>query len=237
MNKYSKIGKRQRAKEIMKKFDYSIAERSESVVIVGAGPSSTANMEKIIDYAEQNGSVTIVPNYSYHGLKSDYVYFTDKITFAKYMPKMTRNQRIIICQILTHLAKPWLKDHTFYKVGKHGKPVVYNADKIKMSSNGEFPYMSLGTAGFACVLLSVLFKPKRILLAGFDGPSDDYSYKIRLGEKIKYKRPAKSTKMRESYFVKRLLPFVLSRGIEIDSFKGDRLWKANKNQLGINELN
>ena len=223
-------------------FTFKNVERRDSVVVVGGGPSVRANFPRLLEYIEKINSIVLVANYEHKRIKADYTYFTD-IDMYKQNIRKVKCKRIVVPYRLLHgrtkLRIKKFPDKEYYQLGigskaKHKKN-IYHQKTLKLK-NGLIAQDTMGMAGFGCVFMSVFFKPQKVLLVGFDGPSRDFKFKRTLSGKIrKYPRPY-TIPIKKRYFCNTLLPFLNSKGIQIECFESDKLWRAKKDKLGIKHV-
>ena len=231
--------------------------KSDSVVILCAGPSLFSNKEKIVNYIKKNGSIVFSANYNYEefGIKSDYTYITDQYKLIENLSKINSDLIVPVCMKTDcdkHTLKRHLKDHggivknllrekfdfskyKLYRVGKKNKISVYGEmGTLRMLSNGEFPYSRLGSAGQGSIMSSLVYRPKRMLIVGLDGAGKNgksFSKKLYNGEVVKYDRD-KSVRITQ-YIEKKLIPFIKSRGVTIETFDDVLFNGIDKKRFGI----
>jgi hypothetical protein len=242
-----------------KQFNYETIPQRDNVVILCAGPSIMECKDKIIDYIKINNSIVMSANYNYekYGIKSDYTYITDQIKLYENASKINshliipakmktgrenRKQVEIILKkfddkVFHMIDKLFNLKYDVYMVGEKHEKEVYKIKKglINISQKGNILHRRLGSAGQGSILLSVIFKPKKILVVGFDGPILDGTYvskelfdgkKVKYGDKNKYNDSVK-------YIASILIPSVLNQGIVIETFENVRLYGLNKRKLGV----
>lgn len=221
----------------MKPFTYDTAPQNDSVVVIGGGPSTQRYRNRILEYVRFHNSTVISANYNYDWIDVDYTYFTDKKFYIKQIRKITCPKIIVGQRVLNYIPKEEKQKRTYYKVGIHGCPNVYKQKQLVIPKNGVVRYKDLGTSGFSAVFVSIFFRPKTVLLVGYDGPTSDCKYKVKLdGTKIRYKDPVELVRKKKNYFLKTLLPFMNQQNIQMESFALDALWGVDKNKLGIEIL-
>jgi hypothetical protein len=228
--------------EPFKKFCYARCTKAESVIAIAAGPSTGRHMKDIAKYAKKNKSLVFAANYHYPGIYSHYTYFTDLQRMRK-NSKSVESKVIIVSSFLagqlTRGANRAKFRHLYsnkkiFMAGKiGGKPKYYHQRFLNMSSKGIFPYTSLGTAGISSITISLLAKPKKILIVGIDGSMDNGKYKVMFnGRREKYGKPEKEVRKRK-YLQKCLFPTFIDKGIQIETFEDVHLLGINKEKFGI----
>ena len=232
-------------KEPFKKFCYARCTKAKSVIALAAGPSTGRHLKDIAEYAKKNKSLIFAANYNYPGIYSHYTYFTD-------IHRMKRSARSINSKVLIVSAflagqltrgANKLKYRRLYEgkkiflAGKTGgKPKYYYQRNLNMSSEGIFPYTSLGTAGISAITISLLAKPKKLLIVGLDGSDGNGKYKIMFnGRREKYGKPEKERR-KKKYLEKCLLPTFLEKGIQIETFEDVRMLGIDKDRFGIKRI-
>lgn len=228
----------------MKTFDYSVAPLAESAVVLAAGPSAKDNQEKLRQYISKNNSVVFAANYNYAslGVKSDYTFITDHRKFVELASTIDPASDIILrCnsyKLNKSIMHPLIQKmpHKFYFVGNNTQMSVYKSARVKVSSDGSYPYYTLGSAGFGCVLLAALCRPKKILIVGIDGPIEDGgTEKVKFDGSVADSNPKKEPKI-FSYFQRSLFPTLYDWGIRVESFKSVRFYSLDRNKLHIHDV-
>ena len=235
------------------KFNYASAPQRDSVIVVAGGQSTGNNAKKIIEYQNKNNSLVMASNYNYKDLLSDYTYFTDidklienidkiesPIIMTHALFKMTRKDKSLF-----ESMKNFEKKYSIYTVcdiknkqlQKDRKRVIYQTYReggISISSKGDFPYFELGTSGLGSLAISILFKPKKILISGFDGPKKGNKTKMKHdGQEVPYGKNLKNKIVRK-HFSKSLIPTLRREGVmKIETFDDVLLYGLKKDKLGI----
>ena len=218
-------------------FDYAKAPRSDSVIIIAGGWSVSSNLQKIRDYQIEHNSTVFSANY-HHDIPIHYTYFADPCKIREQYFNVKSN--IIIpprlkssVRILNQKEKK--KNRKSFHVIKlqPGSDSIYGSGRVKITDDGTFPYCLIGTAGLASIVVSLLCRPKRMLLVGFDGSTPDASVKRMFdGSTVKYNKPEKRAK-EVSYFTNSLMPTLHKLGIVVESFENVLFYGLSKDQLGI----
>jgi len=244
--------------------DYSQVQQNDSVVVLCGGPSTQIYANRVKQYICDNKSVTISANYDYNhlGVKTDYTYITDTykllelVGFLKtslIIPAEPKTDRIykqlvrfkmrLYKDRIERLIKTRFKGPPNVLVAgtKDVRTTVYDSKgkpyDIKINEDGSFPYRRFGSAGQGAIILSLVFRPKKILIIGLDGPSaSDITHKymydgtlVKYGDKSKF-RSAKN------YIQNVLIPSVLSKGVEIETFRNVRFYGTSRHKMGIKVL-
>jgi len=244
--------------------DYSSVPQSDSVVILCGGPSIQSYAKKVRKYIRDNNSITISANYDYSFLNiyTNYTYITDTYKLLEILgslkttliipaePKTDRlYKQIVSFKMRLHkgrvgsLIKATFKGPEKVLVAgtKDVSETVYSSKgaphDIKINEDGTFPYRRFGSAGQGATILSLVFRPKKILIVGLDGPSaSDITHKymydgtlVKYGDKSKF-RSAKR------YIQNVLIPSVLSKGVEIETFQHVRFYGISRHKMGIKVL-
>jgi hypothetical protein len=225
----------------VKSFGFSVAPQRDSVIVLGGGPSVTRHRNQILDYASKNGSLVLSANYAHDWIRSDYTHFVTNAKLREWSAVPRSPTNVIVRDEMLPLKIENLGKHKFYVIcNQKAKTGAYFIKSLEMSPKGRFDYFNLGNAGFSALILSVVFQPQKVLAVGFDGPSLDFTYKYNLNnERVAYP-PGYNRgrgKGKAKYFRKVLLPFILSRGIELESFQTDRFWGVPKDKLGVKAIN
>lgn len=239
---------------------FSNMKKADSVVIVCAGPSLSTYKKEVVNYIKENHSLVISANYNHaaFGIKSDYTYITDQNKLIENISliesnlvipakmktdynldkiKKVMNRYKGVKFFISH--KFFNKPYSVYKIGGAEHNTVYSDSlPIKMNKNGEFRYRRLGSAGQGSVLLSVLCRPKKILIVGLDGPLNirdkEISKELYDGSKIAYD---KDKFYRIANFIEsKMIPFIASRNIVIETFNDVNFYGIDKSKMGIKIL-
>jgi len=220
-------------------FCYRVAPKSESIVVVGAGPSVTDNIGAAAEYARENKSIVLCANYYERAIDYDYIVYVDVKKYKETIPTLPESK--IIAHRGIPLSDRVLKKHKIWRIALNiKKKHLYVSRGVRFPSDGKFPYCSLGNAGFTSALMSAYFKPKKVLLVGFDGPifKKDGSPKSiakddgRFHNFVNLGRAARKVK----HFRSRLIPFLKSKGIVVQAFSNDNLWGINRREAQIEDI-
>jgi len=240
------------------RFNFNTVKQRDSIVVLCGGPSTTVNAGRLKQYIKKESSVVLSANYNFFktiGIKSDYTYITDQMKLFENMSLLNSNL-IVPVKMKTELRnasrlqraltryrgdvrlyierrKPF-RINT-YMIGDKKKTSIYKEkDKILMSLNGEFPYRRLGSAGQGCILLSLVFKPKKILVVGLDGnvPGDISKKRMFYGSIVSYASEEKHASVIE-FLKHKLFPFMSGQGAEIETFNNVGFYGLNKKKLGV----
>ena len=221
----------------MIRFDYSVAPQSDSVIVLAGGPSTTRNRERIKDYQIKHGSIVFAANYDY-GISANYTYFTDMRKFVE-QSKLIKTDVILrkhgyassknsILPIIKNIEKKF----KVYFVGSKKGPSVYKSSRVEIEQDGSFQYYTLGAAGFGCILLGLLCRPKRILFAGIDGPIPGTDKKEMFDGSVIVSDIHKDPKI-VKYFQASLFPTLRDMGIQAETFEDVYFYGLEKSQFGI----
>jgi len=225
-------------------FNYKTIKKSNNIVILGAGPSLSSNIDNIKQYIVRNKSIVIGSNYNFVdlGLNANYTYITDE-------EKLLTNISKINCPVI--IASAILNQRTYrslrafrsrtrlpvYKIGRHGAPHVYEEDGlINIDPEGCFRYRSLGIAGLGALVSSIIFKPQRVLVVGIDDPTPGKDHKIMYdGTKVRYTKNKKCQKVIR-YFSNRIVPTFRHKKIIIDTFSDVNFFGLSKRKMKFNVI-
>ncbi len=223
---------------------YNRIRKSDVVVVLCGGPSIPNNVERINEYIRKNKAIVFGSNYSFEsiGIKSDYTYIANDFKLHENIKKIT-NAVIIPAKIFLGEFPPddtrrLIKAHTHkvYQAGIKANPTTYTIKKglVKILPDGKIPYSRLSSAGHGCMLVSLLCKPKRMLLVGLDGPKDKtFATKIMFdGREVKYGKPHKHDNFK-NHFINVIVPTVRYHGVQIETFKDVGIYQLSKKKLGI----
>lgn len=232
-------------------FSYKNAKQRDSVVVVAGGPSSSSNRDFLIKYIENNNSIVYSANYNH--FETHYTYIGDSRRFVKLIDTIT-SPRLIVSNWLfsrTRFALPnnseknasriWrhcLKKHKVYQMGRGNKRDNLKIKKWKSLRGGKLDFTP-SPSGFATLILSTMSKPKKILIAGLDGPVKDKDgryFKTNFKGYTKRYRSARHFKMRQRILDTLAMPFIKRRGIQVETFKDSPLWGIDKQKFDICEL-
>jgi len=241
------------------RFNFNTIKQRDSVVVLCGGPSTTINTGRLKKYVKKNSSIVLSANYNFFkaiGIKSDYTYITDQLklfenislldshlivpikmkTNARGSAKVSRALSRHRGDIRLYIERRKPRRINSYMIGNKKYVSVYKEKekRILMDLNGEFPYRRLGSAGQSCILLSLVFKPKKILIVGLDGsiPGDISKKKMFDGRTVKYASKEKHDSVIE--FLKVMLfPSVLRYGAKIETYKNVGFYGLNKKKLGV----
>jgi hypothetical protein len=204
-----------------------------NLVILGAGPSINTSLDRIRRFQKQYNSIIVAAS-RHMPLDADYTLFVDDIRYAVAIDQI-QSPKIIVGSWF-NISNKELKKRKYMLLPAPQYPVVYNTNTIQMNSNNRFEH-GLGNSGMACILVSPYFRPDKILIAGFDGPSDDLTHQIKFdGSRGKYsKNKQKRLKDMKIPFMKsdKIWKYLSSYNIEVFSIKEDRLWGLDKDKNNV----
>jgi len=213
-----------------------------SIVILGAGPSLTTNIENIKRYIIKNNSTVISSNYNFEelGLIAHYTYVTDEEKLIVNASKIN-TPLIVAAAIINYKTLRFLRAFRkrtslpVYKMGRHGGPHVYDGKGVVFTdASGAFVNKSLGIAGLGAIVSSIVFKPKRMLIVGIDDPTPGKDFKIMYdGSKVNYTKRKKCIKV-VNYFSSRVVPTLRAKKIAVDTFADVNFFGLSKKGLKFN---
>jgi len=218
---------------------YGVIPQNDYVLIVGAGPSTRMCLDKIRVYIKKYRPLIFAANYNFETecIMSNYTYITDPEKFVENIHKI--NSDLIIPFKLKYMlnfnsaSKKYCKLHTIFVAGNADKFDYLTNNNIKIKKNGSLTMNFFGIAGFGAMTVSMVAKPKHMLIVGIDDPKKNKDHKFTYkGEKMDYLKPEKCTKVID-HFYKILVPLIKSRGIEIETFEEVSLLGFSKTKLGI----
>lgn len=227
----------------MTRFNYKTVTPSKSVVVLAAGPSTGSNIDAIREYIKENDSVVIAANYQYGDIVADYTYFTD---FNKLSEKISSVHgdiilRSTISESKHKYSKATVKEFkrlkregvTVFKIGKVKHNSIYTEKTIRISKEGEFPYSTIGVAGIGSILLSLVFKPEKVLFVGIDGPVIGEKKKEYYdGTIVDYDRESKTRKI-INFFKLCMLPHFKNNSITLETFEDCYFYNINKKKNNV----
>lgn len=233
--------------DLLKIYNYSTAKKTNSVVVLFAGPSTMQNKERIIDYVKNNNSVVIGSNYSYEsiGIKSDYTYVANDFKLDE-NEKHINNDIIVPGRIFSGEIDPKKSRKTLRRHIDRGFNVFMAGGKefsttykiksgaIEIKPDGFLPYGRFSSAGHGAMLMSIVCRPKKMLIVGLDGPSDS-SCKEKImftGKKVPYNKPQKNENFK-NHFTNVILPSMRKFGISIETYSNVIIYGLDKSDLGI----
>ena len=223
---------------------YSRIREAKAVVVLCGGPSVTNNADRINKYVKKNKAIVFGSNYSFEsiGIKSDYTYIANDFKLHENIKKIS-NEVIIPAKIYAGEFPPddtrrLIKEHQYkvYQAGQRKDPTTYTIKRglVKILPDGKIPYSRLSSAGHGCMLVSLLCKPKRMLLVGLDGPTDNtFKEKIMFDGRVqKYGKPQKHENFK-NHFINVIVPTIQHHGVQIETFQDVGIYRLNKKKLGI----
>jgi len=216
----------------VKVFNQKNVEQSDSVVVMGAGPSLQHNLDKIKDYIAENDSLVVAAGRQFP-IEADYTLFVDEAQYNSYR-KQVRSPHVILPIYHRSLVKT---KHDYLFTNCTLRPKVYYVKRIRVTEDGEFQH-GIGSSGFSAIITSVFFRPKKLLIVGIDGPTkikkDYYSVKFN-GERNKYRRGKKKYWEDKIKFVKsdKMWKFLRKYNVSVESFQSDRVWGVDKKERNI----
>jgi hypothetical protein len=231
--------------------DYSTSKKSNSVVIIGAGPSTAAHVKDIVKYIAENKSVVYAATYNFDPIIADYTYLNDVEKIRSCITKL-RSGVLLSARMLQKLPKRGYDIyHISKKLHKRGIKVwsigdtargsisnIYKGGQIQFDNiSGRFGHYTLGNAGFGAIAASLVSRPKKILIVGIDGhiPGKKNVKMCFNGSSVKKVKSVPGHKIKQcvDYLSGVLIPHIRSMRIKIEIFQDVRLWDINKKEFGI----
>ena len=227
-----------------KKLKYKEVPQSDSVVVLAAGLSALLDKKIINDYVSEHDSIVISANHDYTFIKKiDYTYFGDPHIFLKNF-YLTRGIILLSVKIVDSIGKSfwncYRKKDSCYEVFTRRKPHGNCMSKWTISEDGTFPSYKYSSTGFAAACISLLFRPKEVLLSGLDGPefTDNRRKKERLikkmfnGDTKKYKTFRESQDKRKCLEHK-VIPLLKEKDVDIKCVPSSKLYGIDKKKHDI----
>jgi hypothetical protein len=214
-------------------FNFENIKQHDSVLVLGGGPSLTNEFHLIEKFIKNENPIIISANYEHQNINIDYIHFVTSSKFLEAKNNNITTKNIIFRDKIAdlHIEIP---DKICYKIGNnHSDSGAYKIKNIKQDEYGNF---NLGNAGFSSIIISSVFKPKKIFIIGFDGPFKDFSKKLTYKNEIKYYNKSfieTNGLIKKNYFTNVIIPFLLSKNIKIYSSKKDNLWGIPKDNIKI----
>lgn len=210
--------------------DYSVASVNE-IIVLGAGPSINDHLNKIQE--EYQNAKIIGSNYNFD-IPTDFTLFTGPGTFKKSIANIVSPSVIVTSLVLSKRKRNMeaFLDKNFYVMQNHEGPKVYwEENSINVDPYGVFSH-SFANCGFTAILSSHFFRPKRVILCGFDGPSersDGIYHEHFHGVTRKWKDPKHGITEkhfdRRRNFLRLIVDFLQKRNIDIKVF--GKFWGIN----------
>lgn len=215
--------------------NYDTVESHHNILILGAGPSLNINQPEVIKYIDRKHPLIIGTHYNFF-VPSDFCAIIGKSIFGSVSQLLTcknfiitpwvyvYNKSVIDKRIKTKQAKYYVNRTTC----KDSASFYWN-NKIECQ-DGSFGHW-LGNCGFMAMLAAHFFKPKEILIAGFDGPRNDgitvdhFNGKVRTQKGAHRNKEASDGKGR---FLFKIIEFLNKQGIKVIAFDNDGLWKMKE---------
>lgn len=210
--------------------------QTDSVIVLGAGPSLTSNLQQILDYKKEHNSIVVAASRNYP-VFAEYTLFVDHVHYQKQIGSI-RSPNIIMTSWCQDSVGTEKNDFNFLVVKALSRPEVYYVDKLEMNKKGTFVH-GLGNSGLTTIVSSVFFRPKHVLLAGLDGPDGTYGYSVKFdGTRSGYnKKKQKRLRTKEAYMKSNVLwSFLREREIEIRCVPDCPLWGVDKKKREIVDI-
>jgi len=251
----------------MKTLSFETVPQIDTIMCLGAGPSLKDNLSYI---KKMKNIVTIgcMPSTGFHYSDVyDYEFKLDYILLrTKYLKKFCSNPNNhdkpikiaknfilgdAINQRMSKLSNIYKYinkyNNFFWKPIEYRpqteEPVEWMTEKIVINDAGIINH-NPHDSGLVCVLLSVFFKPKRVIMAGIDGFTN-FSQNAEqcqiphfdLSGKIYNKNAIKTMINHRRLSIPKIINFLQEHGIEVYIFPNTALWGLNPNLLKINCMN
>lgn len=233
-------GPRGKGKTRLTKFRYNHIAQCDTVIVLGGGPSTRKNIKSINSFIANNNCIVLGANYSYDFIsRMDYTYFGDWRRFRDRFKDVRSN--VIVAVTLVDRFSPvfWdevRKDRKCYEVFTRGRKHGQNAKRWKITREGLFPHGKISPSGFAVAVLSAVFRPKKVILFGLDGPivtNKNMLKKKRFDGVIKEYGTKKKFRTRQRYLSRFVLPFLHGQDIDVYCPRNSPFWRLNKKKKKI----
>jgi hypothetical protein len=206
--------------------NYNCFQSRDNVIILCGGPSINNNYKLINEFLSKNNSTVIMStNYHFSNIQKeiDYTVFIDPGSYKRFIHTIT-NKNVIIGP--TVFPKPeHFKFFNFFKIKWNAAVQPYDVNEIQVNEDGSTNH-KLGNCGFSCLFLSTFFKPKKILIAGFDGVEKDGKTLLHFNNRTTFfdhKNILRNT-LKQKYLKKVLIPFLIKQNIEIYTFSNNKFY-------------
>jgi hypothetical protein len=207
----------------VKTFSYKVCDHYDAVIILAAGPSINKCFDKIRKFQEDNPSnVVLACNYDFP-IPSDYTVYVDSGRYRKFI-KSIKSPRVIVCPTAI-VKKEHMKNHEMFVFKWDHTIQPYNVDQYIVNPDGSTGH-KLGNCGMACLYISHFFKPKKVLIAGFDGPERDRKTVMHFN-KIKRKWTQINLDRlnpKKKCVKNKIIPLLKSKGIKVYTFDECPFW-------------
>lgn len=223
------------------RFDYETAPQVDSVVLVAAGPSTANYHGQIIEYVKANKSIVFAANYNYGDIKSNFTYYSDHRKFIEQFKNIDPESKIILREWSYRTSKKaidrLLNGRFFYRAGTF-KPLnsIYRSNNINIGHDGSLNYTTIGCSGLALLTISLLCRPKKMLISGIDGPLNGdlgNEFKKTYSGSIVKADHIKKTKKIINFLENIAMPNLTKRGIRVESFSGLGFYNLDKKKIGM----
>ena len=207
-------------------FDCNIPHH-ESVVVLGAGVSLNEYADSVRDYVAANNSLVIGANHNYP-IDSDFTLFTGPGTF-KHTIAQCEASNIVVTENVLNRRQPQMAQYpskNFYLLRTTAKKDTdyWKETRIRINESGAFAH-SFANCGFTTILASHFFRPKEVVVAGFDGPSyrpdgtfqEHFNGTVRKWEKRQHCITKQHFELRQR-FLSMIIEFLHQRNITIKVF-------------------
>lgn len=213
----------------MKLLNYNSVPSYQNILILGGGESTKKARDRILELTKNINPIIISPNITHllNDIIPDFLLFIDQKIFDLTINNI-KNKNIILGSKIK-LGTKKQHNNIFYRLQYNPKNNK-NINKIQIKDSGYIKHM-VGNSGIACLLSSIFFKPKCIYFSGFDGPNISTNYISHYNGKkgqISYEKIKKISRFQEI-----VISYIISKNINLISFKEDKLWGINKSRLGI----
>jgi len=203
---------------------YGVFPETENVIILAAGPSINANYDKLNQIVDSCNNIILACNYSFTRVRKipEYTVYIDPGAYRRNYGPRIKSPNILVGPTCI-LKEKHLDGKNFMKFKWNAKVQPFDVKQMIVHSDGSTGH-KLSNCGLACLYLSHFFKPKRVIVAGMDGPEPDNSTYRHFNNVTKKLDSINVTriKLKKRYLKKLLLPFLASQGIEVLKFSNSK---------------
>jgi hypothetical protein len=217
--------------------DYSVEQR-DHILILGAGPTLLTNIKTAHDYCVNNNALVIGTSYNFE-IASDYTMIVGKSVFRSRISRL-RNKNLIVTDWVIKNNKDIIKKISPKYNLWHMRTSCQDASQQYWEGDisitkGVFAH-HLSNCGFTALLAAHFFRPKEIMIVGFDGPDDNgFTMQHFNGETRNQKglHKDKNISVKKGQFLGKIIAFLNSLRIGVIAFENDSLWGMNTPNLNL----
>lgn len=249
--------------------NFQTVPKKDIVIVIGGSPSVHKDIPEIIEYQQKHNALILTSNrYPPPPLKPNYLVVIDAKIYQRHARFYLKQPATLVLGnkvfndiVSSSIIDKWNKwtynTHLLKKPAKHKPniPPIYRLNysprnsvpqKLKINYENGTVNQAFHGAGFASIIFAIFFQPRKVMLAGFDGPKYvgdklalNHRNKVDFGHfsdpssppRIPYSRVVKSQTM-----LGKILSYYREKNIKILASGHNEMWHLDRERYRIQSI-